>query len=1356
MKRKLFFAVLTAIGMSVPFPADAQNAAKAPKKENTVLQFSILKHGNYGDGAVTGNGENGFSMSLKNTAPRNHVIARANFRQNAAAQEKLVFLLKGSEKNGNAFLNISLLYEKGKKWIEVSSPRVLLRNREFKTYVFGLDTDFKLGDAVYPLRQIKFVMNGDPNPQGSVAEIEVRDVRIVSADEISRTSADLTIVPFPVPAPRTKISGHALKVYFDFDNDDRSPLVKSRVSHGEFQDRISPWSYRQLLLEHADGLILDAETPEESDVIVYSRAGKGKLAARIARAVRNGKRLILYGKPADPEIAALAPAELKAIPQKGFSKRQSLKVAAGGHSLLKGIRLTGNSFGVYNRAALKEGASAVLTFADGSPFLAERKNVMQINAGIGNRLDESESVFYDRFLLRAIALSSPELGNELDQRDHAVRKNRMRDEQKRVQTAAEAAGLSAAEAEAWRLGQSAENMGRFGWLIGEPLLVESLGKDLSVSNDTQQYSFATDGVTDLPFRQWSRKAVQGKITFSSPATEDADPCEAWNGIGIVEYETSLKMDPSWKGKSLLFEVRDGIDDVDEFLLNGRPVGKTGVETPYYWMAPRRYRIPQELIRWGEENRFTVRVQNLRDSAKMNSRPILRITDGTPKELLSVSRINWTGKSYRIQGKNGTRELTISLLTPFLRFRFPGRETFLNLENIAEFAAYQTAQGIRIVPLKENGVFYRKSKDGAWNAPWLLLFRSGKHHPLLVVFSNQPEELSVRTRKGNVEGIGIRSGKAIGTLATGRPWGAREVDCGNGKTPLSADVVKQIRLALNLALNYPVSCEEIFRIDRKKNVVDILNVFQFERTRDEWNTPVREFAFLPPLCGFMAQEKRQVRPQGTLTDFGIPTVHGPLLGVLGRRAVRYTLPLPPEDDLMPVGVRDETLLPAMNHSFQGGSRWSCGGRVPVGAWTPEYPAGRKSELRNVDPFAWNFGICSALQGALFLNGENRIRLEERTRLRYLEPLELYQYKNFARHREEPFSHLRYPILFNSFYPNTVTYSGEMGSTVIYGDSNEACTVAVWIARQLADGFGQADPIRLNWNYLQYAMRYQTCIDDYAFLSGSCRETGVGAWVDMLNGEYSGMLAYARLAQLNGNFAEQDRALYLAARKAAPTLARLFFHRYFETIRPEFAGKKDYQIVGFGEDGAKYMRFPNNNGNFFAANDLFDYSQGFPGQLILLYQKEGEPEVENHLKLRAIPLLMKDRKKIRNDYIPALAVFAKEFPLMEQAKKTLSNYPATGDWPGIRVPAQIGMVLWNRESRISLRDWRELNIHSAWYDPETRTLTLSAEAGPRSSLVFSSEKSPRSARSNGKTIPLKKQNNGWAVPLTDGENRIRIEF
>ena len=574
--------------------------------------------------------------------------------------------------------------------------------------------------------------------------------------------------------------------------------------------------------------------------------------------------------------------------------------------------------------------------------------------------------------------------------------------------------------------------------------------------------------------------------------------------------------------------------------------------------------------------------------------------------------------------------------------------------------------------------------------------------------------------------------------------------------LPEQVLKQIRLSLNFALNFPAACEEIFSIDRNRRVVDIINVFRFERTMDDWNTPVKEFAFLPALCGFMAQEKQLVIPQGTMTDFQIPTVHGPLIGVLGSNVIRYTLPLPPDDDLMPVGVKDREINAFQNRSFEGGVRWSCGGRVPMNAWTPEHPAGAGNPLRNIDPFAWNFGLCSALQGAFFLNDANRKRLEERTRRRFLEPLELYQYKNFARHRQEPFSYLNYPILFNSFYPNTAEYAGEMGSSVIYGDSNEACTVAVWIARQLADGFGQADPVRLHWNYFRYVMRYQKTIDDYVFLSGSCRETGVGAWVDMLNGEYSGMLAYARLAELNGDTAEQEQALYRAAKKAVPTLARLFFHRYFETISPEFRGKTDYQIVGFGEEGAKYMRFPNSNGNFFAANDLFDYSQGFPGQLVLLYQKYGIPEIETHLRTRANPLLMQQVKGFHSEYLPVLAVFAGDLPLRDAVRKSMALNPRTGDWPGIRVPTQLGMVLWNETLRISFREWRELMIHSAWYDPAERHLTLSADAVPGSRLTLSSAAPPKRVLRNGKTVRTEQRENGWGIPLEQGANQIEILF
>lgn len=844
--------------------------------------------------------------------------------------------------------------------------------------------------------------------------------------------------------------------------------------------------------------------------------------------------------------------------------------------------------------------------------------------------------------------------------------------------------------------------------------------------------------------------------FSSNGPENADPCEPWSGVGTVQYDTVLVMEPEWKGKQLFFEVKDGIDDVDEFLFNGRPAGGTGEKTPYYWSVPRRYRIPEEEIQWGKENRFTVRVRNLRGNAAMNSRPFLSIRDGRRKATLTVPRIDWTGKTYRIQGQEGIRELSLSLLTPFLRFRFPEKEVFLNLENIADFAAYQTEKGIRIAALKNGGVFYRKSEHGAWSAPWLLLFRGEKSVPLLLVFTSQPEELSVRSRKENVEGIAIRGRKALGFVLSGRPWGVRELDCSAWSGMLPDEALRQIRLSLNFALQNPTACEELFSIDREKRVVNILNVFHLERLEDEWKTPVKEFAFLPALCGFMAQEKRLVGTEGPLTDFQIPTFHGPLTGVLGKRTIRYTLPLPPDDDLMSPGVKDREINAMQQRNFEGGVRWSCGGRVSVNAWTPEQPAGKGSPLRNIDLFAWNFGICSALQGAFFLDGANRIRLEERIRRRFLEPVELYQYKSFARHRQEPFSHLNYPIVFNSFYPNTVTYAGPLGSAVIYGDSNEACTVAVWIARQLADGFGQADVARLNWNFFRYVMRYQKFIDDYVFLSGSCRETGVGSWVDMLNGEYSGMLAYARLAELNGDSAEQEQALYRAAKKAVPTLARLFFHRFFETIQPEFRGRTDYQIVGFGENGAKYMRFPNSNGNFFAANDLFDFSQGFPGQLILLYQKYGDSEIERHLTTRAIPLLMKQPKGFLSEYLPVLAVFAGKLPLREAVRKCMTHYPRTGDWPGIRVPTQLGMVLWNETLRISFRQWRELNIRSAWYDPETRLLSMVADALPQSGLILSADALPKSVLRNESRVSVLPRENGWAVPLVTGENRIQIQF
>ena len=78
--------------------------------------------------------------------------------------------------------------------------------------------------------------------------------------------------------------------------------------------------------------------------------------------------------------------------------------------------------------------------------------------------------------------------------------------------------------------------------------------------------------------------------------------------------------------------------------------------------------------------------------------------------------------------------------------------------------------------------------------------------------------------------------------------------------------------------------------------------------------------------------------------------------------------------------------------------------------------------------------------------------------------------------------------------------------------------------------------------KYLARYNKRIDDWAFHSSSCREYGIGGWSDMLNCEYPALYYHARLAEIAGDRHELDNALYRAAKKTVPTLARLRFDSY----------------------------------------------------------------------------------------------------------------------------------------------------------------------------------------------------------------------
>jgi sialate O-acetylesterase len=67
--------------------------------------------------------------------------------------------------------------------------------------------------------------------------------------------------------------------------------------------------------------------------------------------------------------------------------------------------------------------------------------------------------------------------------------------------------------------------------------------------------------------------------------------------GAVWFRRSVEISPEWQGHDLLLSLGP-IDDFDTTYFAGAEIGRTGRETPGYWTAPRRYRVPGRLVEAG--------------------------------------------------------------------------------------------------------------------------------------------------------------------------------------------------------------------------------------------------------------------------------------------------------------------------------------------------------------------------------------------------------------------------------------------------------------------------------------------------------------------------------------------------------------------------------------------------------------------------------------------------------------------------------------------------------------------------------------------------------------------------------------
>ncbi|MBS1371780.1 MAG: hypothetical protein HPZ91_17685 [Lentisphaeria bacterium] len=1264
-------------------------------------------------------------------------------------QDRIRFTLRGSGRAGTV-LTLSASIREGGRLTEFTAPPIRADADDALLCDFTVNALFPLSDASYQFEHLSFTLSG---PAGAAAG--VGSLKIGSPDELTGAENEPVVSSAWTPSAPRRVPGlKPVRIYFEFDNRDLAKTVRNWPGKAYIPDPNPSGGFRSLILEWADGIVEAAAAPAEADVIVYARARKGADPA-VAEAVRGGKRLIAYGAAADPEIAALLPLALERNPAPGLLRRDALECAEPDHPVFRGQALLSTDYGRYYRTRLL-GGKALLHFSDGEPAVAEKGNIQHWALGLGTAVLPPGS-FYDRTFLRAVCAENPAALAALEERNRSDRQARIRQRDVFVKRVAGDAENSAR----YRPGMSEDNFGRFGWLISDGLFSGAIGRDLTVSNGPQFYRFDDSGKATATLHNWTRRALSGSIRFSRASS--AEPTDLWSGEGTVEYTAELPFNPAWQGRELYFAVDKGIDDTDETLFNGTVIGRTGTETPRYWECRRLYRIDPALVRRSETNRFTVRVTNLRDNGGFGSAPYLlaALPGGEDAGELRITGVDWVHKSGVLASGGRKHSFDTTLLAPFVRHELNGSRAFLALEEkTAQYAAWPAAGGIRIVNLAEQPEFHNRERDGRWSAPWLLLFRKNweSGRPLLLVFGRQPEKLTASLNGRFISGIEIDGGsRPVGFVGIGWPWGSTPVNASGWIRRLPPEALAQISLGVNFALNFPIGCDEVFRIDREKRTVEILNRFRYKRTADEWNTPVEAIATLPPLAAFALQQKSYIIGSDPVEEFNCNGEHGPLLGRRGTDVIRYTLPLPPEEDLMPVDVTGESEMhEKLNMYFAGGVRWSRGGRVPQEAFTPEYPEGVKfdPETWTIPLQNWMYKLSSSMQGYLFLDEPNRQKLMSRVRDRLVSPVEQFQYKACYLHRQEPFSGIRYPVHFNHCVYNNTPYAEGIGSPVMHGDCGEGCAVIAWGAQQLSSLFGQQNWVRNNWSFLKYAMRYSMVIDDYAFHASTCREFGGGAYIDMLNAEYAAMLHYAQIARTAEDAELSDELFYRAAKRGIPTLMRFRFLDYVRKAMPKTGLENVAICTGFSEDHLPLLRLPTKNRNFLEANDLFDLSQGFPGVLYRLYDRYCRAEVVRYVNETALPHLQRDGNMLTG-YIQPMALYAAEgFPVRSMTEQTLGrcHKSLVDDCPGMKVNYLAGLCLWRDNGRVMLREFRDLVIRESVYDPPSATLTLEFDALPAARLALPVE----SVTLNGVPAEFSPDEDGARLPTVPGSNRLVVRF
>ena len=672
-----------------------------------------------------------------------------------------------------------------------------------------------------------------------------------------------------------------------------------------------------------------------------------------------------------------------------------------------------------------------------------------------------------------------------------------------------------------------------------------------------------------------------------------------------------------------------------------------------------------------------------------------------------------GGEVAVDGKPAFR-VDASLAYPGVRWNIHCSEVDMRLQNLNAFAYVPAGNG-KVLDLSKDEIPVADLRE-----PWVLLYNGTERDtPLMLVLQRRPAQIKVIRQGEAVQGVRlVAQGRTLGMVTPTWLLGAKTCDTSCWTNEIPASAIARARDWHPRALAYPVRCRETFRIDETKGRVEIRSRYESIRANDDWGTVPRGYAPVSPVAwmmkGTLFDSEDAIRSTGLVTRFGDLAVKD------GASEVRWSLKLfQPDLALLPhvTGYVDYDRI--ANEHFAQGVKFTCGGGVKVDYVKDKqgYARGRNPNGLTCNMHGNLLGLCRTSANPFIFTEENRRLMRRRLAWRLLEPLETMQHKMVCRWRREPVSGVDYTIYMNSPRDIATVYEPkEYGSTIIYGDSNETVMMIFTCLQRLADQMGQADVVKANWDTIsRHVPSYTMANDDWCIQASGCLEWGGPGSIDMLNAEFAGMMKLARLAEIAGDASVRAQALYRAARRACPTLARLRMLDYCTRHGLVENPAELRASTGYNESGAVFQPRARPVQDI----DLFDMSQGIPQDLIALYNWYGWTE----LRRDYLSIVRAATEKTGLDYImAAILAIGDDLPPSELESRLARcavhgklNARLLKDWPGMDTGSYLEYVLHRLAQSPVITDCRDIDLHNATYDAATKTLALDFTPGPQAALA-----------------------------------------